>query len=331
VAGSGTGGAGGWVDDGSVVRLETSTDRVGIGTDNPGDKMVVVDGSMEGTLCYYYYYPGIYSIYSGVKGAYGEDVEGFLGRRYWSSIGGNFYYGVYGSATTTGANYGVYGLASGGSTNWAGYFSGDVHASGRVGIGTTTPDDDLHVANHIRVGEDPTYPTVYGELKHDGGGTGFIINAHAGGGGWADIHFQTNATTKMFIESAGKVGIGTTSPSEKLEVNGNLKVTGAYTGDIGPHNGAPFPRPAYDSGWLSISPGAIITLDHNIGGNRDLYFVDLWCYLASMGPHNYGHGAFYDGNRGAHWSGLTNTQIKVKRNPDDIHCEMLRVRIWVYN
>jgi len=35
VAGSGTGGAGGWVDDGSVVRLETSTDKVGIGTTSP--------------------------------------------------------------------------------------------------------------------------------------------------------------------------------------------------------------------------------------------------------------------------------------------------------
>ena len=41
-------------------------------------------------------------------------------------------------------------------------------------------NDDLHVANHIRVGEDPTYSTVYGELKHDGGGTGTRIDKDTG-------------------------------------------------------------------------------------------------------------------------------------------------------
>jgi hypothetical protein len=205
VAGSGTGGAGGWVDDGSMVRLETSTDNVGIGTTTPGvklhidgggdakvnipntgyliigsstephiaidnneilakstgdsignlyiqwsteaktlihgkvgigtnspeNKLEVVDGSMNGRLCYYksVMFPVPYSIYSGVRGTYGDNVEGYLGRRYYHSLGGNTYYGVYGSATTSGINYGVYGSASGGSTNWAGYFDGDVHAS----------------------------------------------------------------------------------------------------------------------------------------------------------------------------------------------------------
>ncbi len=92
---------------------------------------------------------------------------------------------------------------------------------GGVGIGTTNPKDDLHVADHIRVGEDSTYPNVYGEIKHDGAGNGFRINANAGGGGWADILLQTNGTTKVFVESAGNVGIGTTSPGYKLQVTGN--------------------------------------------------------------------------------------------------------------
>ncbi|MFH1759177.1 MAG: hypothetical protein ABH822_01290 [Patescibacteria group bacterium] len=35
------GGGGGWVDDGVAVRLETSTDNVGIGTTNPGAKLEV--------------------------------------------------------------------------------------------------------------------------------------------------------------------------------------------------------------------------------------------------------------------------------------------------
>ncbi len=48
-------------------------------------------------------------------------------------------YGVYGSATgTAGTRVGVYGTASGGTTNWAGYFSGDAYISSDLRIGTTT-------------------------------------------------------------------------------------------------------------------------------------------------------------------------------------------------
>jgi len=90
----------------------------------------------------------------------------------------------------------------------------------KVGIGTTSPLADLHVEDSIRVGEDPNYPTVYGELIHSGGGTGFIINANAGGGGWADMHLQTNHTTKVFIESGGNVGLGSMTPTRHLEVWG---------------------------------------------------------------------------------------------------------------
>nr|NQU91755.1 hypothetical protein [Bacteroidota bacterium] len=93
-----------------------------------------------------------------------------------------------------------------------------VKNNGRVGIGTSTPDAVLHVEDRIRVGEDPSYSTVYGELFHEGGGTGFKINAHAGGGSWGDLHLQTNGSTKMFIESDGQVGIGTESPIRRLDV-----------------------------------------------------------------------------------------------------------------
>jgi hypothetical protein len=89
--------------------------------------------------------------------------------------------------------------------------------SGNVGIGSSTPNAKLHVNDRIRVGEDPSYPLVYGELIHEGSGNGFKINANAGGG-WADMHLQTNGTTKMFIESNGQVGIGTTSPYYRLQV-----------------------------------------------------------------------------------------------------------------
>jgi hypothetical protein len=37
---------------------------------------------------------------------------------------------------------------------------------------------------------------------------------------------ETNYTGNILIRTGGKVGISTTSPSEKLEVNGNVKVGG---------------------------------------------------------------------------------------------------------
>ncbi len=107
---------------------------------------------------------------------------------------------------------------------WNLFNSNIYYNSGNVGIRTSTPDADLHVADRIRVGEDPAYSTVYGELYHNGGGTGFIINAHAGGGSWADMYFQTNGSTKMFIESNGNIGIGTTdlAAGYKLSVDGKV-------------------------------------------------------------------------------------------------------------
>ena len=298
VVGSVTGGDGGWVDDGAVVRLQTNTDKVGIGTSSPSEILTVAGGDFG----VYPTLPEPVIVTDGFNVKLG-DPDG-VGNQVFLEIDdpGNKF----------------------------------VFNNGNVGIGTTSPDDNLHVANHIRVGEDATYPTVYGEIKHDGGGSGFIINADAGGG-WADLHFQTNATTKMFIESGGNVGIGTTSPGEKLEVNGNLKVTGAYKGNIGPNNGAPFPRPAYDSGWLSINQGQTLTLTHNIGGSVDNYVVDLQFKHSSLGIHQmyYGFSYYWNGSTnmsyGACWQDLNTTSIKVYRRINEGAAEQIRVRIWVYN
>jgi len=46
-----------------------------------------------------------------------------------------------------------------------------------------------------------------------------------------------------------------------IEAHGDLYVTGAHKGGIGPNGGAPFPRPAYDSGWVNISGNGTVLLD----------------------------------------------------------------------
>jgi len=61
--------------------------------------------------------------------------------------------------------------------------------------------------------------------------------------------------------------------------NGDLYVDGAYKGGIGPNGGAPFPRPAYDSGWVNIGAYlAEVTLNPGLPVehfNNDSFVVDL--------------------------------------------------------
>jgi hypothetical protein len=331
VAGSGTGGAGGWVDDGSVVRLETITDKVGIGTGSPDDKVEVVDGSMNARLAYYHYFsfPAPHEIWSGVRGTYGGDVEGFLGRRYWSSSTGNTYYGVYGSATTSGKNYGVYGSASGGSTNWAGYFDGDVHATGDISL--NAGGDIAFADNSTRIYEasDDLLITADDDLKLEP--DDHIYIRKDGGSYWA-----------IFDNVNERLGVGTTSPSEKLDVEGNIDVS---NNQIKNYYG--FPKPNYNSGWLTINQDQTLTITHNIGGNVDNYVVDLqfkdldhgWgTNSVKMGGDSWvsGHGGEWDGfyyyvysHYGACWGNLTSTSIKVKRLANDVYADKILVRIWV--
>ena len=169
--------------------------------------------------------------------------------------------GIHNTSSDAAAN-GLITRADGGDPFLAQNLYGDlfiIKNNGRVGIGTSTPNAALHVEDRIRVGEDPSYSTVYGELLHEGGGTGFKINANAGGGSWADIHLQTNGSTKMFIESAGKVGIGTISPTAKLDVNGTTKLgaSGAVFSEIreftGVTSGIGFLSVSYPSGYTKTN------------------------------------------------------------------------------
>ena len=92
-----------------------------------------------------------------------------------------------------------------------------------VGIGTKTPAVKLHVVGSARVTSDY-------ELA-DSGGTvrGYIFGNNTGNvyrttSGLSHI-WQNVGTELMRLNSAGNVGIGTTSPSEKLDIIGNLRVS----------------------------------------------------------------------------------------------------------
>ena len=234
-------------------------------------------------------------------------------------------------------------------------------STGSIGIGTTVPTEKLHVNGTVRASafsgsgwnlKDLNANNVVGGTLSDKrlsanvsllGQTiesteiidGTIRNADLALGSFSKItsvgtlgSLTVNGGANLAATS-GNVGIGTTNPTGKLEVAGtvhvrnDLVVTGAYRGTIGPNNGAPFPRPAYDSGWIAgtIEPmePEYVTLFHYIRGNVDNYVVDV--------QGKYPEGSIRGPFSSSHYRNLTTNSIKVYMPEGSFH----RIRIWVYN
>lgn len=211
----------------------------------------------------------------------------------------------------------------------------NINDSGNVGIGTSTPSERLEVAGNVLVGSSSKGIKLRstGTLADlDSLGADLVINNSSG--------FNT-----IINKSQGNVGIGTWVPEEKLEVSGNIKINGdlivdgAVRGSIGDAGGAPFPRPAWGSGWIYYTQGECKTFNHNIGGDASQYFVDMQCkiYGGEPGQRFYGGVRYYYGistdptELGAFWNNLNATSIQVCRLSDDYYSSYIRIRIWMYN
>ena len=123
--------------------------------------------------------------------------------------------------------------------------------SGNVGIGTSLPSTALHIEKDMGPsgGEGiylrNTNANGFSEVVFDNNitntGGGFVFGYGGTGTGSPDhayfwnrkpgpIRFGTDATERLRIDAGGNVGIGTTSPGAKLEVAGQVKITGGAPG-----------------------------------------------------------------------------------------------------
>jgi hypothetical protein len=113
----------------------------------------------------------------------------------------------------------------------------NVQQNGNVGIGVTNPTAKFTLSNNVATGFLDNY-SEFQQLLYDGGaaalsyGLGIkannmVFNSGGAGGGFS---FDANSnSTRFVIDGTGNVGVGTSTPIEKLSVSGDILFTNTRT------------------------------------------------------------------------------------------------------
>ena len=138
--------------------------------------------------------------------------------------------------------------------------------NGRLGIGTSSPTERLEVNGSIKVGS-YVLPSTDGDngevLKTNGNGT---LK-------WSDANLWKENNGAIYRIS-GRVGIGTDSPAEKLEVKGKIKISSSLNDKIVFGGTQSSPHTFFDNSskgfrFFDVSNGTSLSISHtgNVGIN----------------------------------------------------------------
>jgi len=292
----------------------------------------------------------------GVKGE-SSDGNGIIGK----SIGPDGS-GVFGNNTE---GVGVKGQSdlNDGVVGWTG--AGDrsgVYGHSTVGRGVSGRSDQHHGVFGATFSTNPVHAGVYGQNNGTGIGlwgqtastgewTPAIYGKNEGNGdgiyGWSQNRHGIFGVANGGVEDAGVYGTNNgAGPAIKADgklevtgetvVQGDLKVAGAFKGDLG-NGGAPFPRPVFVSEWLEFFNGGSATLGVSLylpaaQYSRDNFVVELQCKCLGSALDS-----DYCNCPGGKWGDLKFVEYHIREDNDvtvvvgfDISRIKVRTRVWYY-
>jgi hypothetical protein len=161
---------------------------------------------------------------------------------------------------------GDFGINYGDSFNSTGL---TINTSGNVGIGTSSPVEKFVVSNGGSQGLEITpnfNSTTNRILSYNRGSSVYNTLLYDG----VDHIWNTSSTERMRITSGGNVGIGTTSPSEKLSViGGNISLGAGYKLQ---YSSTAYMTPENNVSGAEIATGGVLTI--KTGGTTERVRVD---------------------------------------------------------
>jgi hypothetical protein len=167
-----------------------------------------------------------------VANAPGNTATAFTLFAYFGSFTNNLFYVVDISPAATWTNVASGGQANPGSASATVlpvlpqmYVGSTATFAGNVGIGTTSTASLLTLN---------APPGSYTALQANYNGTqSFALNVGASSNGWTLYDYASGSWTSGITQKSGNVGIGTTSPSQTLEVNGTAQIDNVLTPEGG--------------------------------------------------------------------------------------------------
>ncbi|GEM_PF-2408499 len=149
-----------------------------------------------------------------------------------------------------------------------------IKGNGNVGIGTATPTEKLHVAGNLKVDNHWFWQADKNFYMKSAGDFTFDFDDNDGNDYWAV--WAPTTTEILTVRNNGKVGIGTTSPTAKLHVNGDVRVEGNFSMAA---------TPTFSIDSASVVGGRfLVNSDGRIGMGVPASKLENKCKLSINGP-----------------------------------------------